>query len=81
MFLFFSSLMVLLVGPAAGALLGALLWLGVAMPTLAPHYAFMSVDNLVLLVDSANVLVASLITGAILGFFHDVQPRGRGKGK
>lgn len=69
-------------GALSGAIFGAILWLGVAMPTLAPHYAFMSVQSIVLLVDSANVLVAAVISGAILGFFRS-QPataaRGRGK--
>lgn len=64
-------------GPLGGALFGVLLWLGVALPTLAPHYAFMSIDTLVLVVDSANVLVASIITGAILGYFHAPPTRGR----
>lgn len=37
----------------------------------------MSVDTLVLVVDSANVLVASVITGAIIGYFHAPPTRGR----
>lgn len=68
-------------GALNGAILGSILWLGVAMPTLAPHYAFMSVKTIVLLVDSANVLAASLITGAILGFFRERSPAPRGRGK
>ncbi len=49
-----------------GAMLGAGLWLGLAVPTLAPHYAFAGIQPIVTVIDLANVLVAALITGALL---------------
>ena len=51
---------------AKGALLGLVLWLGLAVPTLAPHYAFAGVKPVVTVIDMANVLVACVMTGAIL---------------
>ena len=52
---------------AAGALLGIVLWLGLMLPALLPHYAFIGLKPLVMAIDAADLLVASLITGAILG--------------
>jgi hypothetical protein len=52
---------------AKGAMLGALLWLGIAMPTLLPHYLFAGIKPVVTVIDAANVLVACLLTGAIVG--------------
>src|SRR6185503_19308063 len=51
---------------AKGALLGLVLWLGLAVPTLVPHYAFAGVKPVVTVIDLANVLVACVMTGAIL---------------
>jgi hypothetical protein len=50
-----------------GAILGAFLWLGLMLPALLPHYAFIGLKPVVMAIDSADLLVASLITGAILG--------------
>jgi hypothetical protein len=52
---------------AGGALLGALLWLGVAAPTLVPHYAFGGVPAAIIMVDAANALVGYVLTGAVIG--------------
>lgn len=51
---------------ARGALLGLVLWLGLAVPTLVPHYAFAGLKPVVTVIDIANVLVACVMTGAIL---------------
>ena len=51
---------------AKGALLGLVLWLGLAVPTLMPHYAFAGIKPVVTVIDLANVLVACVMTGAIL---------------
>ncbi len=48
-----------------GAMLGVVLWLGLALPTLVPHYAFAGVSPVVALIDAADVLVACMMTGAI----------------
>lgn len=50
-----------------GALLGFLLWLGLAVPALVPHYAFIGLKPVVMAIDASDLLVACLITGAILG--------------
>jgi hypothetical protein len=52
---------------AQGAGLGFLLWLGLAVPTLVPHYAFAGLTPVVTVIDVLNVLVAAVLTGAILG--------------
>lgn len=49
-----------------GAMLAVILWLGLALPTLVPHYAFAGLQTIVTVVDAANVLVALLITAIIL---------------
>ncbi|MEW5985610.1 MAG: DUF1761 domain-containing protein [Chloroflexota bacterium] len=49
-----------------GVALGFMLWLGLAVPTLAPHYAFAHIPPIVTAIDLGNVLVAALITGALL---------------
>ena len=53
-------------GPVKGALLGAVLWLGFAVPALVPHYAFAGLKPVVMVIDTANVLVAFVVTGTIL---------------
>jgi len=50
-----------------GAILGVVLWLGLMLPALLPHYAFIGLKPIVMAIDSADLLVASLLTGAILG--------------
>lgn len=52
---------------AGGARLGLLLWLGLALPALLPHYAFIGLKPIVMAIDAGDLLVASLVTGAILG--------------
>ena len=52
---------------AACALLGIALWLGLMLPALLPRYAFIGLKPIVMAIDAADLLVASLITGAILG--------------
>jgi hypothetical protein len=49
-----------------GAVLGIALWLGLAVPTLVPHYAFARISPVVTLIDAGNVLVACMMTGGIL---------------
>ena len=49
-----------------GALLGAVLWLGLALPTLVPHYAFAGLQATVTVIDALNVLIALVVTGAVL---------------
>ena len=50
-----------------GMKLGALLWLGIAVATLVPHYAFAGLSPVVTIIDSANTLVALLLMGGLLG--------------
>jgi hypothetical protein len=50
-----------------GARLGALLWLGVAVPTLVPHYAFAGIRPIVTIIDALNALAGFVITGAVIG--------------
>ena len=52
--------------PGWGALLGAVLWLGLAVPALVPDYAFAGLKPMVTVIDAADVLVACVMTGAIL---------------
>ena len=48
-------------------MLGIVVWLGLMLPALLPHYAFIGLKPLVMAIDAADLLVASLMTGAILG--------------
>jgi hypothetical protein len=50
-----------------GARLGFVLWLGVALPAIWPHYAFAGVRASVIWIDLMNLLVALVMTGGILG--------------
>jgi hypothetical protein len=50
-----------------GAMLGALLWMGVALPAIVPHYAFAHIPGSVSAIDAANSLVTLLISGAVIG--------------
>ena len=50
-----------------GAMLGFLVWLGLAVPALVPHYAFIGVKPVVMAIDAADLLIACVMTGAILG--------------
>ncbi|MBS1913894.1 MAG: DUF1761 domain-containing protein [Bacteroidetes bacterium] len=52
---------------ARGMLIGCVLWLGIGLPVLVPHYIFAGIKPIVTAIDGANVLVACLITGAIMG--------------
>ena len=49
-----------------GALLGAILWIGVAVPALIPHYSFAGLSGLVMAIDGANTLASLIIIGALL---------------
>jgi hypothetical protein len=64
--------------PGKGAVLGFILWLGLAVPALVPHYAFAGLKPIVMVIDSANVLVACLMTGTILAAWqrNDIAPPG-----
>jgi hypothetical protein len=46
--------------------MGAVLWLGVAIPTPVHHGAFAVFQPIVMMIDAANVLVAYRIDGMIL---------------
>ncbi len=59
--------------PGKGAALGLVLWLGLALPTLIPHYAFAGLKPIVMVIDAANVLVACVMTGAILAAFQKTR--------
>jgi hypothetical protein len=50
-----------------GMKLGTLLWLGVSLATLVPHYAFAGLSPMVIAIDSANTLVALILMGGLLG--------------
>jgi hypothetical protein len=50
-----------------GAMLGFVLWLGLAVPALLPHYAFIGLKPVVMAIDAADLLIACVMTGAILG--------------
>ena len=52
---------------AKGAIIGFVLWLGMQVPTLVPHYAFAGIAPVVTLADISANLVACVVTGAILG--------------
>ncbi|HVZ39447.1 MAG TPA: DUF1761 domain-containing protein [Candidatus Kapabacteria bacterium] len=52
---------------AGGMLIGCVLWLGIGLPALVPHYIFAGIRPVVTVIDGANILVACLITGAIMG--------------
>lgn len=51
----------------SGAMLGFALWLGLAVPAVVPHYAFIGLKPIVTAIDCGDLLVAFLMTGAILG--------------
>jgi hypothetical protein len=50
-----------------GMKLGALLWLGISLATLVPHYQFVGVNPVVTAIDSANTLVSLLLMSGLLG--------------
>ncbi len=52
---------------AGGALLGLAVWLGFLVPAFLPHYAFIGLKPIIIVIDGGDLLIASLMTGAILG--------------
>lgn len=50
-----------------GAMLGGALWLGVGLAAIVPHYMFAGIPPTVIVIDAANMLVALLTSGAIIG--------------
>ncbi|MGE0161202.1 MAG: DUF1761 domain-containing protein [Gemmatimonadales bacterium] len=52
---------------SSGMTLAVALWVGVALPAIAPHYAFAHIPASVMVVDLLNSLVTLIVTGAVLG--------------
>jgi hypothetical protein len=49
-----------------GASVGIILWVGIALPVLLPHYMFAGLSFSVLFIDALNVLFILVMTGFIL---------------
>lgn len=54
-------------GAMPGVRVGLVLWIGIAMPAVIPHYVFAGIRPMVTAIDAANLLVACVVTGAIVG--------------
>ncbi len=49
--------------------LAVLLWVGVALPLMAPHYLFAGIGMTVLLIDATNALVQLIVTCCLLALW------------
>lgn len=61
-------------GAAHGALLGATMWLGFSLITIAPNYTFQHRPVALILIDAGQWLCGLTLAGMVLGLFQSHSP-------